>query len=184
MHWTFGSLAIIAAMAATVVVGGLYIENVKGNLNSSITDTKKTISAQKLDKVKKDAEDLSDGVKLIVKVLSKEVRFSKLLQQLGNLMPSGATLGSLELSNKVNGALDLTASAVDYQSATQVQINLEDPKNNLFDKVDTLTVSCADGAQSSDGVKSKYKCQITIRALFKQEAAVTFLASPPNGSTK
>jgi len=182
MHWTFGSIAIIAAMAATVVLGGFYIENVKGNLNSTISDTKKTIETQKLNEVKKEAENLSDGVKLIVKVLSKEVRFSKLLQELGGLMPNGATLGSLELSNQVNGALDLTANAVNYESATQVQVNLEDPKNNIFQKVDTITVSCNDTAQSSSGLPSKYKCQITVRALFKTDAAVTFLASPPNGS--
>ncbi len=183
VHWTLGSILIIIIMSATVLFGGFYIDNAKKSLSQSIEQTKSAITIQKLDKVKADAEELSGGVKLIVQVLSKEVRFSKLLQKLGTMMPSGATLGNIQLSNKVNGALDLTANALDYQSATQVQVNLEDPKNNLFEKVDTLSVSCSDTAQTSgsSAVDSKYKCQIIVRALFKKDAAVTFLA---NSSTE
>jgi Tfp pilus assembly protein PilN len=184
IHWTIGSVFIIIAMAATVLLGGVYIDNSKHNLSTSIEQTKSTISTQKLDKVQAEAQSLSGGVKLIVQVLSKEIQFSKLLQQLGGLMPAGATLGNLSLSNKVNGALDLTANAIDYQSATQVQVNLQDPKNNLFDKVDTISVSCSDGSGSTSGtVDSRYKCQILVRALFKANAAVTLLASPPASST-
>lgn len=175
--WTIGCLIIIAAMAATVVVGGLYIDGTKDSLSTSIAQTKETIATQKLAQVQTEAESLSQGVQLIVKVLSKEVQFSKLLQQIGTLMPAGATLGDVQLSNKVNGALDLTANAVDYQSATQVQVNLQDPKNNLFDKVDTTSVTCSDSPSSNGAVSSKYKCQILVRALFKKEAAVTFLGS-------
>jgi hypothetical protein len=180
--WTIGSLIIIAIMGATVVLGSFYIDNAKHSLASSIAQTKKTISDQKLDQVQTEAANLSSGVKLIVQVLSKEVLFSKLLQQIGNIMPTGATLGDIQLSNKVTGAIDLTANAVDYQSATQVQVNLEDPKNNLFDKVDTQSVTCGTSAQNSDGTVSKYKCQIIVRALFKPNASVTFLANPPSGA--
>ncbi len=185
-RWTVGCLIIIVAMGATVVVGGFYIDNSKHNLASSIDQTKATITAQKLDKVQAQAQSLSGGVKLIVQVLSKEIQFSKLLQQIGGLMPAGATLGDIQLSNKVNGALDLTANAVDYESATQVQVNLQDPKNNLFDKVDTLSVSCADSnaTTSSSAVDSRYKCQILVRALFKSTAAVTLLANPPTSEVK
>jgi len=183
VKWTMGCLVIIAAMGATVVVGDFYIDSTKRSLTASTAQTKKTIADQKLDKIQEQAQDLSDGVKVIVQVLSKEVLFSKLLQQIGNIMPSGATLGDIQLSNTINGAIDLTANAIDYQSATQVQVNLQDPKNNLFAKVDTQNVSCSDGAQqSSETLDSKYKCQITIRALFKDNASVTFLANPPEVS--
>ena len=186
VHWTIGCLMIIVAMAATVVVGGFYIDNSKHNLTTSIDQTKTTISMQKLDKVQAQAQSLSGGVKLIVQVLSKEIQFSKLLQQIGGLMPAGATLGDIQLSNKVNGALDLTANAIDYESATQVQVNLQDPKNNLFAKVDTISVSCNDRntTTTSSTVDSRYKCQILVRALFKGDAAVTLLASPPVKGTE
>lgn len=182
LHWTIGCLMIIVAMGATVVLGGFYIDSAKDNLSTSIEQTKSTIATQKLDKVQEQAEGISDGVKLIVQVLSKEVLFSKLLQQIGGLMPAGATLGDISLTNTVTGAIDLTANAVDYQSATQVQLNLQDPKNNLFDKVDTTSLSCTDTSQSASA--SKYKCQILVRALFKPTAAVTFLANPPASAIK
>lgn len=176
LKWTLGCLIIIASMAAVVVIGSVYIDRTKNNLTKSIESTKRTISDQNLDKIGSQAEELSSGIKLIVQVLSKEVLFSKLLQEIGRLMPSGATLGNVQLSNSVSGAVDLTANAVDYQSATQVQLNLQDPSNNLFDKVDTQTVSCSDSSETTTGVDSKYKCQIVIRALFKSDASVTFLA--------
>lgn len=182
LHWTIGSLLIILAMGATVVLGGFYIDSAKNNLSSSIEQTKSAIATQKLDKVQAQAESISGGVKLIVQILSKEVLFSKLLQQIGGLMPAGVTLGDISLSNSVTGAIDLTANAVDYQSATQVQLNLQDPKNNLFDKVDTTSLTCTDTTQPSTG--SKYKCQILVRALFKPTAAVTFLANPPTSTVE
>lgn len=182
VRWTVSCIIIILIMAATVVVGGLYIDRTKNSLSSSIDVTKTAIATQKLDQTKQEADSISQGVKLIVQVLSKEVQFSKLLQEIGKLMPSGATLGDIQLSNKVSGALDMSASALDYQSATQVQLNLQDPKNNLFEKVDTLSVNCLDTAASTSTVNSRYKCQIVIRALFKSDAAGIFLASPKAGT--
>lgn len=183
LHWTFGSLAIIIAMVATVILGGFFIDNAKSHLNHSIEGSKKTIADQKLEQYQKQAENISDGLKLIVQVLSKEVLFSKLLQQIGSVMPEGAILGDIQLSNSVNGAIDLTANALDYKAATQVQVNLQDQKNNLFEKVDTQSINCNDGGQQngSTTVNSKYKCQIIVRALFKPNATVTFLANPPSG---
>lgn len=184
LHWTIGSLMVIVAMAATVILGGIYIDNAKNHLNQSIAGTKDTITTQKLDAVKTQAENLSSGVKIVVQTLSKEVLFSKLIKQLGGLMPTGATLTSLQLSNKINGGLDLTANAADATSATQVQVNLQDAKNGLFDKVDTVSVTCSDpNTVNSAGEPTRYPCQIVIRALFKKDAAVTFLANPPAKAT-
>jgi len=175
VRWTIGCLIVIAIMLATVVLGAFYIDRTKNSLSSSIEQGKANIATQKLDEVQKEAEELSQGVKLIVQVLSKEVQFSKLLQQIGTLMPAGATLGEIQLSSKVNGALDMTANAVDYQTATQVQVNLQDKNTSLFEKVDTLSVNCND-TQTDTTINARYKCQIQVRALFKKDAAVTFLS--------
>jgi hypothetical protein len=195
-RWCAIGLTTIAAMGVVVVFGGIYIDHSKSNLKTSIDSTQASISSQKLDQVQKQANNLSSGVKLIVQILSKEVQFSKLLQQIGTMMPDGAILGDIQLSNEVSGALDLNANALDLKTATQVQVNLQDPKNPLFDKVDTINVNCSDkstlaqSSSSSDSTGSSasntdtpYLCQITLRALFKPNAAVTFLAVPAAGST-
>lgn len=175
VRWTIGCVIIIALMIATVVAGGIYIDKTKNSLSKSIEQSKSTIATQKLDATQKEAEEISQGVKLIVQVLSKEVQFSKLLQQIGKLMPSGATLGQVQLSSKVSGAIDLTANAEDYKTATQVQVNLQD-KSSIFQRVDSLTVDCNETATSST-LDARYKCQIQLRALFKTDAAVTFLST-------
>ena len=182
LKWTAMCLAVIAAMAATVLFGMFYIDSSKNRLSDSIEQTQTKIASEKLDQVQRQAVEMSQGVKLIVQILSKEVKFSKLLQSIGAIMPDGTSLSGIQLSNAVAGALDLTANAVDYQSATQVQVNLLDAKNNLFSKVDTTSVSCNDGTQtSSTGEPSKYPCQILLRAQFKEGAAITFLANPADG---
>jgi Tfp pilus assembly protein PilN len=183
LQWTVTCLIIIVTMSATVLFGMFYIDSSKKALTESIEKTQTEIKTEKLDQVQKEAVALSQGVKLIVQILSKEVKFSKLLQSLGTIMPSGTNLSGITLSNDVAGALDLTATATNYQAATQVQVNLLDEKNNLFSKVDTVSVSCDDGSQtSSTGEKSNYPCQILLRAQFKEGASVTFLATPTKGS--
>lgn len=173
--WIIGCVLLIALMIATVFAGVIYIDKTKSSLTKSIDQSKQTIASQKLDSTQKEAEDLSQGVKLIVQVLSKEVQFSKLLQQIGKLMPDGATLGQIQLSSKVSGAIDLTANAEDYKTATQVQVNLQD-KNSIFQRVDSLSVDCNETTTSTT-IDARYKCQTQLRALFKPDAAVTFLST-------
>jgi Tfp pilus assembly protein PilN len=178
VRWIFVSLIVVIAMAATVLAGMFYINSSKNDLASSAKKTKDEITSQKLEQTQKQAVEISQGVKLIVQILSKEVRFSALLKQIGAIMPDKTGLATIQLSNQVTGGLDLTANAEDYQSATQVQINLSDPKNNLFEKVDTINVGCNDSSTNADGSTNRYPCQIVLRAKFKADAAVTFLASP------
>lgn len=179
LRFTIATMAIMVAMFATVILGSFYIDRVKSNLTDNIETSKTNIASQKLEDVQKEAQEISQGVKLIEQVLSKEVRFSKLLQEIGSLMPNGAVLGDIQLSNKIDGSMDLSANAINHQAATQVQVNLQDPKNNLFEKVDTISVNCVD--PSTLDVPTRYPCEIELRALFKADAAVTFKASPPTG---
>jgi len=94
---------------------------------------------------------------------------SELLQQVGAVMPSGSSLSSLTV-NKFEGGIDLSVQSKDYQTATQIQVNLQDPNNKIFDKVDIININC--GA-SSPG--SPYPCTGTYRALFAKENPFMFL---------
>lgn len=89
-------------------------------------------------------------------------------------MPSGTALTSLSIS-KVQGGLDLNAKAKDYQSGTQVQVNLSDPKNKIFSKADIVSISCNNGSADAS-----YPCTVTIRALFSKDN--TFLFTKNSGS--
>ncbi|MEX1995254.1 MAG: hypothetical protein WD887_00550, partial [Candidatus Saccharimonadales bacterium] len=101
--------------------------------------------------------------------------FSSLIQEIGKIMPNGTILGSLSLS-KVNGAIDLSASAKSYSSATQIAVNLNDPKNGIFSKVDIVNISCDSGGGT-------YKCNATLKALFSPAARTKFLSVPSAGGS-
>lgn len=88
-------------------------------------------------------------------------------------MPSGSTLQNLNIG-KVDGGIDLQAAAKDYQTATQVQLNLADPANKLFEKADIITINCAT-TSSSTSVSSVYPCQVNIKALFTKNNTYLFI---------
>lgn len=117
-------------------------------------------------------QDVSNSFKLVVKVLSQEVLFSQLLQQMGSAIPDNANLTSLNIS-QTQGALDISAVATDYATATQVQVNLADPRNKIFSKADIINISCG-GTTSTN---PKYPCNVNIRALFAEDNPFLFINS-------
>ena len=84
-------------------------------------------------------------------------------------MPPGAGLSSLTLNDKVSGGLDLSANAQDYASAAQVAVNLSDPKDNLFSKVDIVNINCGNNANKA------LPCSTELRVLFSKSAQTRFL---------
>jgi len=173
LRWCVGLLVGLAAICFIVLFGLLYIHQSAHNTQDQIDAAHTQLQQQKLSETQARVENINNGLKLTVQVLSREVLFSKLLQQVGAAMPSGTALTGLSIS-KVQGGLDLNAKATDYQSATQVQVNLQDPKNKIFSKADIITVTCA--ATNDPG----YPCTVSIRALFSKDN--TFLFTKSGGS--
>jgi hypothetical protein len=85
--------------------------------------------------------------------------------------------------NKVQGGLDLQAAATDSQTATQVQVNLQDPKNQIFEKADIVNIQCAtDASTAGDPLKSQYPCTVQLRTLFAKNNTFSFISG--TGSSK
>jgi Tfp pilus assembly protein PilN len=167
-HWIEIGVFLIVGLIIILAMGWLYIEDQISNLNHSVAQTESQLQAQNLQKVQKQADQISQNVRTINQVLGRELRFSDLIQEIGKVMPPGTILGTLTLSNKVTGTLDLSAGAKDYASAAQVAVNLSDPKNNIFAKVDIVNVNCA-------AIGNAYPCSATFRALFDQKTPEKFL---------
>ena len=89
-------------------------------------------------------------------------------------MPPGSSLTGLNIA-QVTGGIDITAGASDYNTASQVQVNLADPNNKIFSKADIVGINCASGSSGS------YPCTVTIRALFAANNPYLFINS---GSAK
>ncbi|MBI2007848.1 hypothetical protein HYU82_00320 [Candidatus Saccharibacteria bacterium] len=167
-QWLGISALMIAGLVLILGVGWLYMGQQIKDLNRSIATTEGQLKTQNLEGVREQADEISQNIKVINKVLGREIRFSSLIQDIGKVMPPGAVLTTLTLSEKVTGAVDLNASVTNSDTAAQIAVNLSDPKNNIFAKVDIVNVIC-----SSEPVT--YPCTATLRALFDKQTPERFL---------
>lgn len=168
---------IISAFGAIAIIGfgQLYITQSVKSYTRQIEEGQERLRIQKLDETQKRVSEISGNLKLVVQVLSREILFSKVLRQVGAAVPSGAILTDLTIS-KVEGGIDLTFEAKDYQTGSQILLNLQDPVNKIFDKADIEEISCT--AKVPDG--STYPCRISIRALFGDNSPYLFINAGAN----
>lgn len=175
-RWMLTMGISLVATAGIVAFGQLYLAQAIHANQKQLAQTQEQLKLQKLEDTQKRVQEISSSLKLVVQVLSKEVLFSKLLRQVGTAMPPNTILTNLSI-NKVQGGIDLQASAVDYNSATQVQVNMKDPNNKIFSNADIVSISCdsATKTQATQTVSDKYPCTITIRAQFAQNNPFLFI---------
>lgn len=160
-------------LAAIVAAGTLYVHQSASTYAGRAEELKGNLKLQKQEEVKAQVQDMSSSLKLAVQVLSQEVLFSQLLTQLATAIPRDASLTGITIS-ELQGAVDISARAVDYEAATQVQVNLSDPENKIFSKADILSISCSEGGETG-GADSRYPCSVGIRAQFAENNPYLFI---------
>lgn len=171
----------LLALSVALVVSGLIIGAGYVYLNQSTKDyqkrlevSKQNLQAQNVEQTQKKVEEISGNIKLTTQVLGKEILFSKLLRQFGATLPANTSLDQLQI-DKLQGGLTLSVLAKDINSATQVQVNLQDPKNKIFEKADIENISCDPG-----GTNKSYPCTVQIKALFLKDNPFLYIA--PNAA--
>ncbi len=169
LHWLIAFAIALVGLAAIGTTGFVYMEHLSSDYQKQITSKENSLRQQKLTETQAAAKDISNSLKLAVKVLGKEILFSKLLKQLGSVTPSNVRLSTLAIS-ETTGALDITATSTDYAAATQLQVNLADPKNEIFSQADVVGISCASGDEAP-----AYPCTVTVRALFAKDNPFLFV---------
>lgn len=183
-RWAAGLFFCILATGLIVGAGYLYLQQTTRTFAAQVQQGNEQLKAQKLKETQADVQDLTDSIKLVVQVLSREILFSKLLTQIGAALPSGSVLSELSI-NKVQGGIDLRAIATDYQTATQVQVNLRDPKNKIFETADIVSIQCSNQPTDPAAPRTKYPCTIQLRALFAKDNAYTFISkNSPSGANQ
>jgi hypothetical protein len=158
-----------------IIFGGVfYLSQTTKSLEKKTAEARQLLQSQNIDGTQKEIESISNNVKLTTQVLSREILFSKLLNQLGSALPSNTALQQLQI-DKVQGGITIIAQAKDINSATQVQVNLQDPKNKIFEKADIESISC-----DSDKTKN-YPCLVQVRALFSKDNPFLFISPAQKG---
>lgn len=159
-RWIIACLCSIVGLGLIATYGLVTMQRSTASFSKQVATTQDSLDKQNLGKTEAQVKDISSSFKLVVKVLDKEVLFSKLLKQIATVIPRNAILTNLNISQTV-GAVDITAAASDYNTATQVQVNLADPNNKIFSKADIVSIVCTSNASTP-----QYPCTVQLRALF------------------
>jgi len=177
-HWVLACLIGISGTGLVVVFGLFYINQSVRSYTSQIDKTNQGLGAQKLEETQNNVQEISSNLKLVVQVLSREILFSKLIKQIGTVIPPMAILTDLKIA-KTTGSIDITAATINYDTAAQLQVNLQDPANKIFDKADLINVTCG----SSSSSNPRYPCTVSIRAQFAKSNPFLFINTPaPKGA--
>jgi Tfp pilus assembly protein PilN len=173
---TWIGIFIVGLAGALVLTAGgyLYMHQSVRNYTKQVASSNAQLQSQNLPKVQKEVTNISNNLKLLVQVFSKEFLFSDLLKRLGSVTPANTVLTSLSIS-QTQGAIDIVAQTASYNAATQLQVNLSDPKNQIFSKADIVSINC-----TNDTAGKPYPCTATLRALFATNNPFLFISS---GST-
>lgn len=177
--WVAVFVVALIGLGAITTYGLLTMKQATLHYNNQIASSQSLLKKEDFDGTQKKVQDISNNFKLVVQVLKQEILFSQLLQQMGTAIPAKASLTGLNIS-QVTGGIDISAVANDYNTATQIQINLADPANKIFTKADISSLTCnpKDTAQT----KAIYPCTVNIRALFADNNPFLFINS--QGATK
>jgi type II secretory pathway pseudopilin PulG len=176
VQWLTGSIFGLIGLIIVIVAGMIFLQGSVNTYSKQRQDTENNLKAQNIEETQKQVAELSNDLKLVVDVLSKEILFSKLVPLIGSAIPRGAVLTDLGIAD-VKGGLILTAIATDYNTATQVQINLQDPANKIFAKADIEDIKCSSGTTntSQSALQKRYPCEVRLKTLFAKNNSYFFL---------
>lgn len=161
-HWIYVLIFSVIGVLVITGIGYIYLNQTTENYKNQVAATNAQLAAQNLSTVQKEVKDISNNLNLVVNVLSKQVIFSELLTQIATLLPGDTNLTGLSIS-QAQGAIDISAAAKTYASATQMQVNLSDPKNGVFSKADIVSINCSG--------TTTYPCTVVLRALFASNSS-------------
>lgn len=160
-RWIANLVIALVGLVAISTYGLLNLHQSSSHYSTQIAETQALFQKEKFAETQATVLDISNSFKLVVQVLGQEVLFSQLLKQIAATIPANANLTSLNI-NQTQGAIDISAIATDYNTATQVQVNLADPANRIFSKADIVSIACG----NATALNPNYLCTVNVRALF------------------
>jgi hypothetical protein len=185
--WLVGAGVALAGLGIIVAGGLLIMQQQIHSYDKQLAQTRESLQAQNVEQTQKRIEEISNNTKLTLQVLSREVLFSKLIRQIGSSLPPNTALKSLEIDT-VQGGIQLNAVARDFNAGSQVQVNLQDPKNGVFEKADINSITCSDPnaavATNPDATARAFPCDVSLRALFSKNNTSYLYIVPTPGATQ
>lgn len=176
VKWLAGLSAAAFGLGFLIIAGQFYIDQATAIIKDDTENAQQRLEEQNIDQTQSRVQEISNTLNLVVQVLSQQVLFSDLIRQVGAAIPPGAVLTNLNI-NEIEGGIDLAADAIDYNTATQVQVNLEDPANRIFASADILNIRCEQDSEDP------YPCRISMRALFGENSQFLLISDSEDMTT-
>jgi Tfp pilus assembly protein PilN len=177
LKWSVALIIALAVMGLIIAGGYIFMDQSIKRQSAQSEEARQNLKNEKLEETKARLDEISSNTKLALQVLSREILFSELLRQLGASLPAGTTLQSINI-DKIEGGITLKALATDIESATQIQVNLADPENKIFQKADIETINCS--STSGENSSAAYPCTVQIRALFAKDNPYVYISDTSN----
>lgn len=175
-RWVVACSFALLGIGLIVAGGYVYLDQSSKTYVKRVEIAQRNLQSQNVEETQKKVEEISNNTKLATQVLSREILFSKLLRQLGSSLPENTILKQLQI-DKLQGGLTLQAGAKDISGGAQLQLNLQDPKNKIFDKADIENITCV-----PPDPKIAYPCTVQIRALFTKSNPYLYIAPTAEGA--
>lgn len=172
-RWVVALLIALIFSLVIIAFGWVYLDQSIKREAKAINETETALEEQDIEETTARIDEISNNTKLVVDVLSQEILFSKLIRQLGAALPAGTALESIILE-ELEGGLTIQAYATDFNSASQIQVNLSDPQNKIFKQADIEDITCSENQESTD---SDYPCSVRLKALFADNNEYVYIGS-------
>jgi hypothetical protein len=169
-RWAVALLISLVGLGALSMYGLLAIRASTIHYNHQVISVQTQLQQQHLSQTEAQVQNITGTLRLADKVLSSEVLFSKLINQIGSAMPGGTILTGLNI-NQTTGGLDLSAASTNYTAASQIQVNLQDPTKAIFAKVDIISITCS----TQNATDPTHPCTSQFRALFNAHNQFLFI---------
>jgi Tfp pilus assembly protein PilN len=114
VQWSLAFVVATVGIVLLTVAGMAFMSRSIDEHAVEVAAAKARLADQNAAETQQQITSISNNLKLMVNVLSKEVLFSELLMQLGRITPPNVALTNLSVSQTV-GAIDLTARANSYR---------------------------------------------------------------------
>ncbi len=175
--WVLICLIALIGLGAIATYGSLTLQQSSLHYEKQNAAAEDALKADQFETTQKRVKDIGNNFKLVVKVLGQEVLFSELLKQVAAIIPAKANLTGLNIV-QTQGAIDISAIATDYTTATQVQLNLADPANKIFTKADIVSIDCS----AANALNPDFPCSVSLRALFARNNPYLLIHNQPKAT--